>query len=105
MNHRDEEWLRTRYWDEGLSLQEIGDLCGVTSQAVLKQMKKYRIPRREPGTRPVFPKTQWAIDVSPTTSDQLQSLWESGEYESLNEIAEIAIDLLWRKNENLPNDD
>lgn len=46
--HWDEEWLREKYWDEGLSTFEIASICGVDDEAVRQMMKRRGIERREP---------------------------------------------------------
>jgi len=45
-NYRNKDWLRKKYWDEGMNLREIGDECGVSGNPILKWMKKFNIPRR-----------------------------------------------------------
>lgn len=44
--HKDAEWLRKKYCDEGLSLTEIGAIVKRNAQTILKQMVKFDIPRR-----------------------------------------------------------
>ncbi len=44
----DEEWLRWKYVDEGLSCRKIGDIVGSTDCQVLKALRKFDIPRRPP---------------------------------------------------------
>jgi hypothetical protein len=45
------EELRRLYVDEGKSLKEIGDICGVAFQTVAKWLKKNNIPTREWSTK------------------------------------------------------
>lgn len=45
---RDSEWLHDKYWSEGKTLTEIGELCSVTFAAVQYWMNKHEIPRRDP---------------------------------------------------------
>lgn len=40
------DWLREKYWDEGLSSSEIGKLVGASYATILKWMEKLAIPRR-----------------------------------------------------------
>ena len=40
------EWLRQKYWDEGLSMDKIARLAGVCQGTIWNRMKKYGIPRR-----------------------------------------------------------
>lgn len=40
------EWLREKYWDEGLSLFQIGHLVNRSHVVILRQMKRHDIPRR-----------------------------------------------------------
>lgn len=44
--YRDVDWLREKYWDGGLTLKEIGELCGVGPQTVARWMKKHSLPTR-----------------------------------------------------------
>lgn len=46
LSWKTEEWLRERYWNEGLSLREIGELVGVSPATVSKQMEKLGVERR-----------------------------------------------------------
>lgn len=45
--HRDPAWLRQQYVDHRRTVREIADECGVHVSAVLKQMRKHGIPRRD----------------------------------------------------------
>lgn len=42
----DPEWLRKKYWEEGLSMREMAGLIGVALNTIKNRMKKYNIPRR-----------------------------------------------------------
>lgn len=42
----DKEWLESRYHDDGLTGDEIADLCNVTQRAVFYWMERYDISRR-----------------------------------------------------------
>ena len=44
--HKNSEWLRTKYWDEGLSLAEIGRLVNRDTLTILRHMQRMRIERR-----------------------------------------------------------
>lgn len=46
MDHTNPETLRTLYWDEEMSLQEVGHKLGVSKEAVRYQMQKHGIERR-----------------------------------------------------------
>jgi len=41
------EELKCLYWDEGKTLQQIGDLFGVTRERIKQVMEQYSIPRRD----------------------------------------------------------
>lgn len=45
--HRDPEWLREKYHGEGLSMQEIGGLAGVSSATILERMRQAGIETRD----------------------------------------------------------
>ena len=47
----DEEWLREKYWTEGMSLVEIAAEIGSHDKAVMYAMKRLNIPRRRTGPR------------------------------------------------------
>lgn len=40
------DWLIQKYWDEKLTLQEIGDIVGCSDHAVSDNLKKFDIPSR-----------------------------------------------------------
>lgn len=42
----DPEWLRKKYWEEGLSLKEMATLVGVALNTIINRMNTYSIPRR-----------------------------------------------------------
>jgi len=44
--YQNKEWLREKYWEEKLSLSQIGKLCDVTLENILYWMKKFDILRR-----------------------------------------------------------
>jgi len=44
--YRDEDWLRSRYWNDGLKMEAIGEDCGVSKQTIHRWMKKLNISRR-----------------------------------------------------------
>jgi len=47
--YRNAEWLRQKYWSEGLSTLKIRDLCGLArggESTILKYMRRHNIPRR-----------------------------------------------------------
>jgi len=43
---RNENWLRKKYIDEGLSLEKIAEICNCTDDGIYYWMKKFNIPRR-----------------------------------------------------------
>lgn len=49
--YRNEQWLRHKYHDEGLSTQAIGDLVGVSNCTIHRWLKKFGIDLRNPGGR------------------------------------------------------
>lgn len=44
--YQNPEWLRQKYWDEGLSTCKIGPLAGVTPATIWYWMKRLGVPRR-----------------------------------------------------------
>jgi 5-methylcytosine-specific restriction endonuclease McrA/predicted DNA-binding protein YlxM (UPF0122 family) len=44
--YRDEDWLREKYYEEGLTLSEMGSICGVTDACISDNMEKSGIERR-----------------------------------------------------------
>lgn len=44
-----ESWLRTRYQDYGLTLEEMADEAGVSPMTIRNHMERHGIPRRRPG--------------------------------------------------------
>lgn len=46
--HMDEDWLREKYYDEGLSTEEIGELANRSGSTIRYHMKKHGIERRNP---------------------------------------------------------
>lgn len=51
---KDPELVRTLYWDEGLSVREVGRRFGVKHPSVLRFMKKHGIPRRSRSAKKQF---------------------------------------------------
>ena len=49
--HRDYEWLRTEYVDNGKTMAEIGAMCGVTPMAINSWLNKHNIETRSRGHR------------------------------------------------------
>lgn len=45
--YRNGWWLEIKYWDEGLTQQEIADECDVSPRTVREYMKRYDIPVRD----------------------------------------------------------
>jgi len=44
--YQNKEWLKRKYWDEGLSIKLIAKLCKVCGNTIWKWMIKLNIPRR-----------------------------------------------------------
>jgi len=42
-------WLKDRYWEDGMSTQEIANLAGISDTSVRYAMRKHGIPRRHQG--------------------------------------------------------
>lgn len=40
-------WLEAKYWEEGLTQQEIADKCGVSPRTIREYMDRYDIPTRD----------------------------------------------------------
>jgi len=47
--YRDEDWLREKYWDEGLNQEEIADLCGSHRTTIIEWMGRHSIETRDGG--------------------------------------------------------
>lgn len=45
--YKDRDWLRRKYWDEGLSTTEIAEICDVTSMTIWRWMERHNIERRD----------------------------------------------------------
>jgi hypothetical protein len=46
VRYHDEQWLREKYHGEGLTAEEMGDMCGVSPAAIYKWMDRNNIERR-----------------------------------------------------------
>lgn len=46
--YREADWLKSRYWEDELTQQEIGDECGVHVRTVRKWMNRHDIETRKP---------------------------------------------------------
>lgn len=57
--HRDPEWLRERYWDEGMSLREIASKAGVSVTTVAGHMERHGIERRSSADQDPLPMPDW----------------------------------------------
>lgn len=44
--YKDKEWLTRKYSEEGLSLHQIGKLCGVDAKNIQYWMRKFKLPTR-----------------------------------------------------------
>ncbi len=47
--YKQKEWLRTQYINNGLSLKQIGDICGVCLNTIRNNLIKTGIERRRSG--------------------------------------------------------
>ena len=47
--YKDPDWLREKYWEEGLGTKEIGEVADVSAGTILRWMRKHDIERRPPG--------------------------------------------------------
>jgi len=45
-NHRNKKWLKNKYLNEKLSINEIGKTCQVAATTILKWLKRYKIKTR-----------------------------------------------------------
>ncbi len=45
--YRDEEWLREKYWEDGLSISDIAEECDALESTIWKWMRRFNIERRE----------------------------------------------------------
>lgn len=45
--YRSSWWLERKYWDEGLTQQEIAEECGASTRTIRRYMSKYDIPTRD----------------------------------------------------------
>ena len=46
-----EGWMRTKYIDEELSMQEIGDICGVSAMTIRDWLLRHNIQTRGRGQK------------------------------------------------------
>lgn len=44
--YHQEDWLREKYWGEGLTVHEMGDIAGCCGQTIVNHMKRLDIKRR-----------------------------------------------------------
>ena len=50
-NYRNREWLSDAYHTQSLTLQQIGDMCGVSPMTINQWLRKHSIPSRPRGRR------------------------------------------------------
>lgn len=50
-DYRDKEWLRSRYWDDGLSQAEIAELCGCSKETIRRWMNRHDLDIRDSSER------------------------------------------------------
>lgn len=62
-SYPDEEWIRKKYWDEGLTMDEIADIAGVCQKTVHGHMMRKDIPRRDPENQRQKPTRVPRMDV------------------------------------------
>lgn len=46
MKYYDKEWLETKYWEENLTTDEMGDLCNVDRSTINRWMKKNQVSHK-----------------------------------------------------------
>lgn len=44
--YKNKDWLQKKYWDEKLSVAEIGNICKMSGSAITSWMIRFNIPRR-----------------------------------------------------------
>jgi len=49
--YKNEEWLRARYLDDGLSVHKVGKLVGVAGCTISRWLREYGVPMREKGVK------------------------------------------------------
>lgn len=49
--YKDKDWLTNAYVKESLTLQKIGDMCGVSPMTINQWLRKHDIPSRPRGRR------------------------------------------------------
>jgi len=80
--YRDSNWLRQKYWDEGLTLAEIGNLMGVCRNTIFKWMKRFNIPRRGSASR--FQGGERSLETRRKMSEAFKGknhrLWKGGRF-------------------------
>lgn len=54
--YQDKDWLKNKYWDENLSQQEIGNLCGVSKHCIRTWIRKFHLQK---------PMGSWCIGKTP----------------------------------------
>ncbi len=68
------EWLRARYWDDGLSADQIAELLGFEcSQATVgKWLRHHGIPTRGSGEPSPSGRPKWTEGVAAAAQDRLR---------------------------------
>lgn len=86
--HWSEEWLRERYWGEHMSMPEMAEEAGVSTETIRRWMERHGVDtrsRRMAAGRPRVPRDELVedlrrvdsvVDGRPSTTDQM----EHGEY-------------------------
>lgn len=78
--YKNAEWLRERYWDDGLDTYEIADLCACDQGTIRRWMERLGIERRSRGK-----------NANPKTAKYKDADWlESRYYEEGTSIRDIA---------------
>ena len=71
------DWLRERYWEDGMSIRDIADECGVSYGAVGQNMRRFGIERRDgPAKEGPHTDEQW---LEESYRDRLMSVKEMAE--------------------------
>lgn len=82
--YKSEAWLRSRYVDDRMTMDEMAALCGVAGSTVAKFMKRYGIERRDRsesrrGRRTAEANHSWRGGVTP----ERQRLYKTPEWRAL----------------------
>ena len=97
----DKETLYNLYWEQGLSVRQIGKILGKSERTIRNWMEKYGIPRRSYKEAWQVRKTQQNIDFQEPT-DQISTQILDNIIESLaDKVPEVKYDYQERENINI----